>query len=101
MQANLSLVRLRFYSKNAPGLFAPSVRTLTSTVSRNAAFQKMDCLAPASFTSFTHTRDIRDMHPPSRQARELAEGQKNAESRFFSPRSPLRLQNSIGIGHRI
>jgi hypothetical protein len=69
------------------------VRVLFSTPGANATrlagpepggkqFQKMDCAAPASFTH-THT-DIRGMPPPSRHARELAEGQKKRERQAFS-----------------
>ena len=64
-----AVVRVLFAT---PGANAPRL----SASSWGEQFQKMDCAAPASFTH-THT-DIRGMHPPSRQARELAEGQKNA-----------------------
>src|SRR6266446_6059973 len=75
MQANFSLISLRFYSKNAPGPFAPSVRTPDferqpeRSISENGLPLRLRVL---------HTRDMRGLHPPSRQARELAESQRNA-----------------------
>src|SRR2546427_708446 len=96
MQANLSLISLRFYSKNATGPFAPCVRTLTSSVRGKAAFQKMDCAAPASFT---HTRDIGDTHPPLTAKRGNWRRAKRRESQAFSQRAaPPASQRQLAEG---
>ncbi len=65
---------------------AAAGRTQTKVRPRGKQFQKMDCAAPASFT---HTHDMRGLHPPLPAKRgNWRRAKRTPESSFFSPRRP-------------
>src|SRR5439155_25968147 len=94
-------IPVRFARQLAPSLAAAEVAAqLARPRAAGKQLSQNGLRGACEFYTFLHTRRraYAGCTPPSRQARELAEGQRTRESSFFSPRDPLR--QPIGIGGR-